>query len=70
MKILLKSVLDIAFNQDGQQILPLPARISGQVEALNELLKICGWIAVPDGDASLPHQFTLIARQGVAEEGD
>lgn len=62
---LLKSALDIAFSQDGEQILPVPARISGQVEALNELLKSCGWIAVPEGDASLPHQFTLMARQGV-----
>ncbi|KKJ19101.1 hypothetical protein T637_24425, partial [Enterobacter hormaechei subsp. hoffmannii] len=62
---LLKSALDIAFNEEGKQILPVPARISGQVEALNELLKSCGWIAVPEGDASLPHQFTLMARQGV-----
>lgn len=61
---LLKSALDIAFNEEGKQILPVPARISGQVEALNELLKSCGWIALPEGDACLPHQFTLIARQG------
>lgn len=61
---LLKSSLDIAFNEEGIQTLPVPARISGQVEALNELLKSCGWIAVPEGDASLPHQFTLMARQG------
>lgn len=61
---LLKSALDIAFNDEGKQILPVPARISGQVEALNELLKSCGWIALHDGDASLPHQFTLMARQG------
>ena len=60
---LLKSALDIAFNQDGEQILPLPARISGQFEELNELLKSCGWIAVPEGDAFLPQQFTLMARQ-------
>ncbi|MDO6168640.1 DUF2913 family protein [Enterobacter hormaechei] len=61
---LLKSALDIAFNDEGKQILPVPARISGQVEALNELLKSCGWIALPEGDACLPHQFTLMARQG------
>ncbi|HDW2776943.1 DUF2913 family protein [Enterobacter cloacae] len=61
---LLKSSLDIAFNEEGIQTLPVPARISGQVEALNELLKSCGWIAVPEGGASLPHQFTLMARQG------
>lgn len=60
---LLKSALDIAFNEEGKQILPVPARISGQVEALNELLKSCGWIALPEGDASVPHQFMLITRQ-------
>lgn len=30
---LLKSALDIAFNDEGKQILPVPARISGQVFA-------------------------------------
>ncbi|EBO8100958.1 DUF2913 family protein [Salmonella enterica] len=60
---LLKSALDIAFNEEGKQILPVPARISGQVEALDELLKRCGWIALPEGDASLSHQFMLMARQ-------
>lgn len=67
---LLKSALDSAFNEEGKQILPVPARISGQVEALDELLKSCGWIALPEGDASLSHQFTLMARQGVPENGD
>lgn len=62
---LLKSALDIAFNEEGKQILPVPARISGQVEALNELLKSCGWIALPEGVACPPHLFTLMARQGV-----
>lgn len=60
---LLKSALDIAFNQDGEQVLPVSARISGQFEALNELLKSCGWIAVPEVNASLPHQFMLMVRQ-------
>ncbi|EFJ3312106.1 hypothetical protein G5I73_002190 [Escherichia coli] len=61
----LKGALDIAFNEEGKQILPVPARISGQVEALNELLKSCGWIVLPEGDACLPHLFTLMTRQGV-----
>lgn len=67
---LLKSALDIAFSEDGKQILPVPARISGQVEALNGLLKSCGWTAVPEGDASLPHQFTLMARLGAPGKND
>ncbi|HBT4579320.1 TPA: hypothetical protein MB314_005205 [Klebsiella pneumoniae] len=54
----------------GKQTLPVPARISGQIEVLNELLKSYGWIALPEGDASLPHQFMLMARQGEAGEGD
>ncbi|MBC6504644.1 DUF2913 family protein [Citrobacter freundii] len=67
---LLKSALDIAFNEEGKQVLPVPARISGLVEALNELLKSCGWIALPEGDASLPHQYSLIAGQGVPRKDD
>ena len=66
---LLKSALDIAFDDEGKQILPVPARISGQVEGLNELLKSCGWIALPEGDASLPHQYSLMAGQGVPVKG-
>lgn len=65
---ILKSALDIAFNEDGKQLLPVPARISGQVEALNELLKSCGWIATPEGDASLFHQYSLMAGQGGSEK--
>ncbi|UNC52661.1 DUF2913 family protein [Enterobacter huaxiensis] len=60
---LLKSAMDIAFNEEGKQILPVPARISGQIEALNELLKSFGWIALSEVDGSLPHQYTLMARQ-------
>lgn len=67
---LLKSALDIAFNEEGIQILPVPARISGQVEALNELLKSCGWIALPEGDASLTHQYSLMAGQSVSEKNE
>jgi len=29
-----------------------------------KLFNRCGWLAEPEGDASLPHLFTLIARQG------
>jgi hypothetical protein len=43
---LLKSALDIGFNDDGTQVLPVPARIGGRAEGLNALLKSCGWEAV------------------------
>jgi hypothetical protein len=67
---ILKSALDFAFNEDGKQLLPVPARISGQVEALNELLKSCGWVALLEGDASLPYQYSLMAGQEVPGKGD
>lgn len=47
---LLKSALDIGFNNSGAQIMPVPARIGGQVEGLNALLKSCGWEAVSNDD--------------------
>lgn len=64
---ILKSALDIAFNEDGKQLLPVPARISGQIEALNELLKSCGWLALTAEDTYLSHQFMLMSRQDVNE---
>lgn len=47
---LLKSALDVGFNDDGTQVLPVPARISGRVEGLNALLESCGWKAVNNND--------------------
>lgn len=43
---LLKSALDIGFNDDGMQVMPVPTRIDGRVDGLNALLKSCGWEAV------------------------
>lgn len=43
---LLKSALDTGFNDDGTQVLPVPARIGGKTDGLNTLLKSCGWEAV------------------------
>jgi len=43
---LLKSALDIGFNDDGT----VPARIGGQADGLNALLKSCGWKAVCNDD--------------------
>lgn len=47
---LLKSALDTGFNDDGMQVLPVPARISGHAGGLNALLKSCGWEAVSNDD--------------------
>lgn len=62
---LLKSALEIGFNDDGKQVMPVPARIGGRTDGLNALLKTCGWEAEPESDASLPHQYLLMAGQGV-----
>ncbi|EQA1624806.1 hypothetical protein V5K00_RS22090 [Enterobacter asburiae] len=47
---LLKSALDIGFNDDGTQVMPVPARIGGRADGLNALLKSCGREAVSNDD--------------------
>lgn len=47
---LLKSALDIGFSEDGTQVMPVPARISGRADGLNALLKSCGWEVVGHND--------------------
>lgn len=46
------------------QINPLTACLTGECGEVMKLFNRCGWLAEPEGDASLPHLFTLIARQG------
>ncbi|HBC6302295.1 TPA: DUF2913 family protein [Escherichia coli] len=60
--------LDAAFNDNGRQINPLMARLTGSIAGMMKLFNRCGWQAEPAGDVSLPHQFTLMARQGVSEK--
>ncbi|WP_193588434.1 hypothetical protein [Yersinia hibernica] len=44
----------------------VPARICGRAEGLNTLLQSYSWESwLAEQDASLPHQNTLMARQGV-----
>lgn len=59
-----RSNLDVAFDDDGHQVNPLMAQLTGNVAGVIKLLNRCGWQAVSAHDASLPHQFTLMARQG------
>lgn len=47
---LLESALDIGFNDNGTQVMPVPARIGGRADRLNALLKSCGWEAVSNDD--------------------
>lgn len=58
------SNLDVAFDDDGWQVNPLMARLSGRVADLEGLLNRCGWQAETVSDISLPHQYVLMVRQG------
>ncbi|ECF7068843.1 DUF2913 family protein [Salmonella enterica subsp. enterica] len=62
--------LDAAFDDSGRQINPLTARLSGNVAGVMKLFDRCGWQAEPDPGASLPHQYSLMAGQGVPGKGD
>lgn len=58
--------LDVAFDDNGQQISPLIARLSGNVAGVLKVFNRCGWQAEPECDTSLPHQYLLMGRQGVS----
>ena len=58
--------LDVAFDDSGRQINPLKVNIAGVMKLFNR----CGWQAEPESGASLPHQYSLMARQGVSGKGD
>ncbi|WP_108429654.1 DUF2913 family protein [Klebsiella aerogenes] len=60
--------LDVVFDDSGRQIYPLIARLTGNVAGVTKLFNRCGWQAEPD--ASLPHQYSLMAGQGVPGKGD
>ncbi|EAY8179336.1 DUF2913 family protein, partial [Salmonella enterica] len=62
--------LDVAFDDSGRQINPLTARLTGNVAGVMKLFNRCGWLAEPESGASLPHQYSLMARQGVPGKGD
>lgn len=58
--------LDVVFDDNGRQINPLMARLTGNVAGVVKLFNRCGWQAESEGNASLPHQYLLLARQGVS----
>lgn len=62
--------LDVAFDDSSRQINPLTARLTGNVAGVMKLFNRCGWQADPESGASLPHQYLLMARQGVPGKGD
>lgn len=44
-----RSSLDAAFDDDGQQLTPVMARLTGRVQGLETLLNRCGWQMAIDG---------------------
>ncbi|MBC6558788.1 hypothetical protein GW721_22900 [Citrobacter braakii] len=57
---------DVAFDDDGRQIYPLTARLTGNVAGVMTLFNRCGWRAEPESGASLPHQYSLMAGDGLS----
>lgn len=64
-----RTSLDVAFDDSGRQIYPLMASLTGNVAGVMKLFTRSGWQAESENDASLPHRFTLMARQGVPGKG-
>ncbi len=62
----LTATLDAAFDDNGHQVNPLMAQLTGSVEGLVKLFNRCGWQAEPESDSSLSNQYSLMARQGVS----
>ncbi|EAB4450067.1 hypothetical protein JGX82_004750 [Salmonella enterica] len=50
-----RSNLDVAFDDNGYQVNPLMAQLTGNVGSVMKLLNCCGWQAEPESDVSLPH---------------
>lgn len=65
-----RASLDVAFDDSGRQINPLTARLTGNVAGVMKLFNRCGWQAEPESGVSLPHQYSLMAGQGVPGKGD
>lgn len=60
---LMKSGLDAAFDADGNQIAPLPVKISGDVSGLGELLKQCSWQLAGLNETTGACLYTLMAEK-------
>ena len=58
-----RSSLDATFDDNGRQINPLIARLTGNVPGLVKLFIRSDWQVQPDDAASLTYQHLLIARE-------
>lgn len=48
-----ESALEKAFSETGRQLQPVPARITGNVEAFSRLLASCGWLIQPSPERDI-----------------
>jgi len=56
-----RTSLDAAFDNYGQQVTPVMARLTGRVQGLETLLNRCGWQMAVDGPSGL---YELTAEKG------
>lgn len=66
---LLRSKLDVAFDDNGHPVNPLMVQLTVYVEGVMKLFNRSGWQASPESDVSLPHQYSLMARQRASGKG-
>lgn len=55
-----RSSIDLAFSDEGRQIAPLVAKLTGNLAALEKLLQRCGWRVEVAIDNNLPAKFLLM----------
>ena len=65
-----RTSLDVGFDENGRQINPLTAHLTGNVDGVAALLNERGWQGRSAKDVSLPHQYLLMARQGASGKND
>lgn len=59
----LRRSLDTAFDENGQQVTALMARLTGNIQGLMPLLARCGWCFVPVAEPEEPYLYRLKAVQ-------
>ncbi|HBM3184922.1 TPA: DUF2913 family protein [Klebsiella oxytoca] len=62
---ILRRSLDAAFDENGQQVSQLLARLTGNVKGLMPMFARCGWCAVPVEEPEAPYLYQLKAVQMV-----
>lgn len=63
-----RTSLDAAFDDDGQQVTPVMARLTGRVQGLETLLNRCGWQMAVDGPSGLYELTAEKAEETVTKE--